>query len=255
MTSQAFVQTINTEAIALWVEQYHDRLDQEPAPLIYDKIESDGLLFVGCNPASPKKNHYHAPKLAELVGNPKAIFELMDEERQARDSYPYFKPCQEIAKRLEMKWTHVDWFFKRDTSQGTLADEVTEDRGQGKSGIKLNAFARRQVALSRRLIDACRPRMVLVMNGFASRIARSEFNLVELDDEGLQWAEIGGRRVPIFLSGMLSGQRALDHGSRERLEWHMVRAKALTPKSDCSSQQRLHEERGRLDRDRQPRPA
>ncbi len=76
-------------------------------------------------------------------------------------------------------------------------------------------------------MDACQPRMVAVVNAFASKIAKSEFSLEELDDDGLLWGIVGGKSVPFFLSGMLTGGRALDCGSRDRLVWHMRKAKQL----------------------------
>jgi hypothetical protein len=36
---------------------------------------------------------------------------------------------------------------------------------------------------------------------------------------------LGDKQIPIFFSGMLGGQRALDKGSSERLQWHIQRAR------------------------------
>ena len=228
MSTVGIVQSINTEVIDLWREEFSDRLEQVHTPLVYTDLETDGLLFIGCNPALPKLHHYQAPTLASILNAPPAVAALVEQERQARRSYPYFRPCHDIAKRLGMAWTHVDWFFQRGTSQRNLEDAVLESPSNWGKPMELGVFARKQIALSRRMMDACRPRLVLVVNAFASKIARSEFNLGSLDENGLLWGEVGGRRVPVFLSSMLTGQRALYRGSRERLEWHMLRAKELT---------------------------
>jgi hypothetical protein len=62
---------------------------------------------------------------------------------------------------------------------------------------------------------------VLVANAFAAKIVKMQLGLSKVDEDGLYWWPIGEQQVPIFFSGMLSGQRALDVHSRERLVWHM----------------------------------
>lgn len=42
---------------------------------------------------------------------------------------------------------------------------------------------------------------------------------------GFYWSTMNGRRVPFFFfSGMLTGQRAINNHSLERLIWHVRRA-------------------------------
>lgn len=41
------------------------------------------------------------------------------------------------------------------------------------------------------------------------------------EDLGCQYFEFDGERIPIFFSGNLTGQRALDKGSRQRLKWQI----------------------------------
>ena len=41
------------------------------------------------------------------------------------------------------------------------------------------------------------------------------------DENGHYFTNIGREKIPTFLSGMLTGQRALDNYSLERLGWHI----------------------------------
>jgi hypothetical protein len=116
---------------------------------------------------------------------------------------------------------HVDLFFYRDTTQSNIHTLMF------KSDKTLNDFGHRLVTLAERLICLSRPIIILVSNAFAATIFKSQFNLneVELDYNGLYWVDLEGQEtpVPVLLSGMIGGQRALDVHSRERLVWHMKR--------------------------------
>lgn len=74
------------------------------------------------------------------------------------------------------------------------------------------------------IVDGAGPRAIGVVNALASHLIRTGRALGALDyDEGLGVAmyKIGEKRVPIFYSGMLSGAHAIDHGSFDRLIWHI----------------------------------
>ena len=224
MNTSNDVRAVNEQVIKLWQKEFRDP-KQARCPLLYSDLEPDGILFIGCNPALPKRNHYKVPTLADVLAAEGHLSDLIEQESNARKCYPYYRPCHDIAKRLKMPWAHVDWFFQRGTSQRELENELSESPAGWDEPVELSRFAREQMLLARKLMEACRPRMALVANGFASKIAKGEFGLGKLDERGFLWGEISGRKIPFFLSGMLTGQRALDRGSRERLEWHMEQAK------------------------------
>lgn len=87
-----------------------------------------------------------------------------------------------------MPWTHLDLFYVRETNQKNM-ERLCEDTVGSE-------FAREQFAITKDIIEQAKPCMLVVNNSFL---------------EG----------TPVFFSSMLTGQRALDLGSLERLEWHI----------------------------------
>lgn len=224
MSTESVVNQVNQEILELWKKEFGDQTDKVRCPLIYPVLPQDCILFVGCNPALPKRSHYSPPTLAQASNEPTIIAKLQKQEGEARKYYSYFRPCDDIAKQLELPWAHVDLFFQRGTKQKEIEEEISGVPIGWETLIELPRFFRGQIALSRKLIEACHPRLVLVANAFASKIFSAEFKLGQLDKDGLLWSNIGDKQVPTFLSGMLTGQRALDRGSFERLVWHMAMA-------------------------------
>ena len=212
------VDIINKSVLDLWAK--NKPADDRP-PLLYPPLEEDGILFIGCNPAWAVEMNLSS--FSALLADPSLADNLIESEIKSLKTYPYFKPCREIADELGCKWAHVDWFFIRETSQQKLEESVLVEAAQWKAPVQLTPFAKAQVELSKQLINQCSPKVIVVINALASKIARTEFSLysTQLDEEGLYWADLAGRKIPIILSGMLTGQRALDHGSFERLKWHI----------------------------------
>ena len=134
--------------------------------------------------------------------------------------YSFFRKFREIAAKLSTDWDHVDLFFVRKTSQKEFHGAVFAD----KKGTKLNEFGQKQRDFTKRLIKHASPRMVLVANAAASRQFRKMFRLRWDDEHGHHYASIAGKSVPVFLSSMLTQQRALDVFSYERLLWQMRKA-------------------------------
>lgn len=93
-------------------------------------------------------------------------------------------------------------------------------------------FEEKQVEIFFQLLERLRPRLLVIENALARDLLEKQF-IEEYSltpkravdkSTGYQTIKIEGRKVPIFFTGMLSGQRALDKGSRKRLEWHMTKA-------------------------------
>lgn len=54
---------------------------------------------------------------------------------------------------------------------------------------------------------------------------KRETQKIEYDlESGYHNLVLGSLKIPLFFSGMLTGQRALDNGSFERLKWHIKKA-------------------------------
>jgi hypothetical protein len=74
------------------------------------------------------------------------------------------------------------------------------------------------------VIEESQPRGIVVVNAQASVLYKSNNHLAFDEHRGYYPQKLAGRNVPVFLSGMLTGQRALDRFSFERLRWHIAKS-------------------------------
>lgn len=244
------VDTVNSDIIEIW-DNHADVMernqpDDDPPwprwPALYDDLNPHpDVLYVGLNPSFVhtqierriEEAGYHL-ELKDLrwegYRDDVASF-LQDERKIAKRDYSYFKPMRDFAAEENLEWEHIDVFVTRLTSQGKLDDTLEiELFAEGENQSK---FLKRQVDLFFELLENLRPRVVVVENAFArdflknTRLSNEQYNLTPEDgvapDTGYQTVEIA-EETPIFFSGMLSGQRALDIGSRQRLEWHITQS-------------------------------
>lgn len=199
-------------------------------PLLYPSMEQGVLLFVGSNPsfvpeayqAILKERNYIAPEAFLSWSNygKYTIEEYRDVEKQVRKSYHrFFGVFEVISKNVGLKWEHVDLFFYRETEQNRFKSKVYDSKTKN-----LTTFGRGQLDLSKQLINAVKPKVVVVANKFASDIFREELDLKWDEERGYYLTFLNNENVPIFLASMLSGQRAMDLYSRERLVWHIKKA-------------------------------
>lgn len=113
-----------------------------------------------------------------------------------------------------------DLFYIRETSQEKLKQVIFSKDG------KLSVFAQEQLKITKDILEEIQPKVIVIVNALASRIFKGEefktpFTAQFNEQFGCYSTEIGGRTIPVFLSSMLSGQRALDRFSKERLRWHL----------------------------------
>ena len=114
---------------------------------------------------------------------------------------------------------HHDLLFIRETSQETVLnwkkklDEIN------------NPFFNDQLNLSKTIIEDSKPKLIVVLNAGARALFEQIFQPLDerlFDDNlGAYLYQIGGKYTPVLFSGMLSGQRAIDLGSRRSLRWHI----------------------------------
>jgi hypothetical protein len=136
----------------------------------------------------------------------------------------YFKPFREIAERCNVDWEHLDVLFIRETSQKI----IEQYEGQYAS------FYYEQIMIAKEILELAEPKAIVVCNTVARRYMGKEhkngaqvwmgYNFGAMQEDGtyrIQNPDSKLQGVPAFFSGMLSGQRALDIGSRERLVWHI----------------------------------
>ena len=224
---------INSKIVSLWSKYFKGDPDVY-APLFYDELKKGGLLFVGCNPSfsvrgfgtflrdTEYKNIDPSTffKWSNISLNQKLIDDCIKIDNYAYAKYlRFFARLIEIAKKIEFDWQHIDIFLYRETSQNNFTDRIME-------GGALNDFALDQIALFEEILAKIEPRCVVVANAFGAEILRKHIkNDLTWDEErGFHWFTKSSKKIPMFFSSMLSGQRALDRWSYERLMWHIGQA-------------------------------
>ena len=216
---------INQAVFELWERRYKSGANVR-VPLVYPPLKRNGLLFVGLNPSFSeqgfrrilKDTPYADIKAVDFFHwRNRSSFDLQTAakiETIARDKYQFFDKFKSIARHIGLKWEHVDLFFYRENDQKNLKRRV-----YGKGGP--NDFGRAQLELSKALIVDVKPKVIIVANAFAAGIFHAEFG-AEFDEEtGYHQTQIARRSVPTFLASMLTGQRAMDNYSYQRLLWHI----------------------------------
>lgn len=204
------------------------------APLFYNELHRDRLLFVGMNPSFSARGFRMILKDTEyadidptsffkwknISANPDLIEDCIKVEKYAHEKYSqYFRRPADIAERVGLEWQHADLFLYKETSQ---TDFINRVRSRG----VLNEFGMDQIKLFEDILVTTKPRCVVVTNATGSEILREHIkdDLLWDQERGFHWFIGGGQRIPMFFSSMLSGQRSLDRWSYERLIWHIGKA-------------------------------
>lgn len=175
-----------------------------------DEINFDSLLFVGCNPSYDGISH--VDKSENKVG----VFYKNADVINRRPILRYFTKFPILADAANLNWHHIDLFFVRETNQDIFKSLF--DKGEMEK-----TFLFQQRKISTEIIERSKPKIIVVVNAHAAEIFRHIFPL-EFDNKIGTYRVKGHQSLentPVFLSGMLTGQRALDNGSFDRLKWHI----------------------------------
>lgn len=125
-------------------------------------------------------------------------------------------------------WTHLDLLVFRETKQSFITAKLLRDP----TGTQ---FVKNQLEVSKSLLKHYNPKVIVVSNALARSFLKREARIYELESFGFNFefsSDLGTDVIiddnimegtPVFFTSMLSGQRALDTGSRQRLEWHIAR--------------------------------
>ena len=232
--------TINKRIIKIWYK--YSKLDSTAiAPLFFGKTKQNPLVFVGLNPSfslqgfkkvlagteyeniKPKAYYKWAGGTASIA----RIGDYINIDRYAKEKYPYFKRPKEIAKKLNAAndWDHLDLFMLRETSQAKAMIDICS---KGKSptadkGPTLTPFGLEQFAVFKSILVQKNAKCIVIINAFASKVVQQYMkDIISWDEsKGHHHIELQDTKIPIFFTSMLSGQRALDNGSFERLVWQL----------------------------------
>lgn len=193
----------------------------------YDEDEQDcELLFLGMNPSYTVKH------------------ELKSDNPQYEGYYTrstdrgYFKPFGLIHDELlracpttYKNWTHIDLFVFRETNQKVVEGIMRDHVGP--------SFLLDQLIIAKNRIAHIQPKVIVVNNALAREFTgfnrggegENEYGVwmgytFEFDDVFGSYRITNDENLKnthVLFTSMLSGQRALDLGSRERLVWQIKR--------------------------------
>ncbi len=221
-----------TDVLDIWSKYQNHEIFLNPDfeyrkfPLLPEKIKKNSLLFVGMNPSFRKG--------VKILDSEKKVGFYDIHKNNNEKEISYFIKMSDVARYCEVEWTHLDLFFIRETQQ-KLIESLTY------TSID---FLNEQLAISFEIIEKSKPKLIIVANAFASEFfgkkkesKHSKFDKIwkgfDLYFDNNLWGKkttfnksigtyeikLNNKLVPILFSGMLSGQRALDIGSFERLKW------------------------------------
>ncbi|MDO8577757.1 MAG: hypothetical protein Q7R50_01085 [Dehalococcoidales bacterium] len=237
------VRDVNEKVMRLW-EEWHCKLKDGnlKVPLIYpDLNNTDALLFIGMNPSfvltayekNLKDTNYQSTDVKRFFSWGNHYFDMAEcgkIEKIMRTKYKkYFGKFEKIAEEAlgnPLKYEHIDLFFNRETSQREFERKILNNP-------VMKEFVLCQLELSKSLIKHVHPKLIVVANAGAAKLFEKkaetgnlgeEFHLQWSEEQGYHTAVINEKPIPVFLTSMLTGQRALDDGSYRRLKWHIKKA-------------------------------
>ena len=215
-------QEVNLAIVELWRQTFEEGTDVL-LPLIYPKIKKSGILFIGLNPsfnARGIRNLINGTELESIDIDKFYHYRNIDNYnletaqkivKLSRDNYPYFRKFQVIAQHIKTDWEHIDLYFYPETTQRNI-------RGMINNNNPANFWVE-QLKLSKKLIIEAEPIIIVVANAYASQIFQIEFDAKPNEEKICYEIKLNNKTLPVFLGGMLTGQRALDNYSFERLKW------------------------------------
>lgn len=180
---------------------------------IVNKVPDKPLLFISMNPS-------FSPGKGMPAGTP-AIYGIPPLGAPANLTNPFFIAINKFYNDLlnysvknVPRLAHHDLVFIRETNQNNVKNWMKN----------YPKFFDPQLALSKDIIELSEPRLIVVLNAGARDEFKKLFNKqhVRFDRNlGAHIYNMRGKEIPVLFSSMLSGQRALDLGSRESLLWHV----------------------------------
>ncbi len=216
----------NNKAFRIW-NAYSDSVKHDRVPLTYPPLIKNALLFVGLNPSFSLKAYASFLKGTKFVNfDPVSFFDWENRknfdfeiareiEEYSKSNYSYFSKFRRIAEDIGIPWEHIDLFLIRETNQKRVLQFIYEKPG------RLNNFAQEQILLAEEITAKIQPQIIVVANALASKIVFEAFGLKFNSRLGCHIYESEQRQIPVFLTSMLTGQRALDNFSFLRLQWHV----------------------------------
>ena len=166
------------------------------------ELPHDDVLFVGMNPAFDEKTDEYGVNIYDVATADNPFFDAI--RNFSKETLGYSYP------------SHHDLLFLRHTRQKDVLDLFADKAS--------NEFLGKQLDLSAEIIKALSPKLIVVLNAGARSLFESRFKAdanCPYDDRLGAYRFIVNDSTPVLFSSMLSGQRALDNGSKCSLKWHI----------------------------------
>lgn len=183
--------------------------------VVPSSIPDNSLLFIGINPSFSREQEPSKPQ------------EYFYEHTQ-ESGHKYFNKFALLGRELKYLWSHWDLLLARETKQ-TLVQEIVNK----KDGVN---FVVENLELSKRILESTRPLAIIVNNTLARTYLGKDkckgtniwmgYDFKWDDEIGTYRISTKGSKLQgkcVFFTSMLTGQRALDNGSFERLKWQIKR--------------------------------
>jgi hypothetical protein len=191
---------------------------KERALFAQDYLWKGAIMFMGIGASWGQEKYFE-----HLVRSENVHYEA----EEGRKEFPYYQPMYELAKNTgftkekgEGCFSNVDLTMLRETNS-KIIEEFYKDK-------KALIFMEEQCHIALDMIKAAKPPIIIASNALVRRILKEEFfktGFVSEFDNDFGTEIIRSpeflKGIPIFFTSMLTGQRALDIGSRARLHWHI----------------------------------
>ena len=208
------------------VSQDLQELLKKGGMLFPEELRENAILFIGINPA--------------FDGNAEEKVIYVPRNHKPSDKkIPYFEAIYNLMKLVTTThdWDHLDLLGVRETKMETVGKLLGSD----------TTFIHDHLMISANIIEMAQPKMMVVANTLARDLMGKGMDKIGNQLKGVWMGyefkfdkNIGTDRIvgrikevpveprganligtPVIFTSMLSGQRALDIGSRERLAWHI----------------------------------
>jgi hypothetical protein len=238
----------NSRIFSIWEEHYETvvKLSKQLehteilAPVAYSEIPQQSVLFVGMNPSfSPS----YFEKEFDMIQDAWKFFSFetrnqntqkwIEIEKIVKKNHSYFNKFPTIVDYLNarnsrnLSWGHIDLLSMKHTRQKDFLKNIglqTIDDVTKINDKKIRKFVTDQLNAVQEFILEIEPTIIIVANAKASRLFKNYFDHKWMDGFGCYLTEIGTRRVQTHLTGMLTGQRALNTESFKSLKWQINNA-------------------------------
>jgi len=176
-----------------------------------DNIVKNSILFIGINPSY--KDHID-------FKSPTNYYNLLQRDNSYKK---YFGRFEDISIKTKTPWTHIDLFYFQHTDQRMLYHFLNHSE-------ESKNFLRSQLAITKKILENVNPKVIVISNALARDFFghnceinlgyNCEFNS-EIGTHLIKHKDSNLNDTPVFFTSMLTGVRALDNGSYERLIWHI----------------------------------